>query len=141
MLVIIFEELSIQVWDVCEIYLDYWNLLFIEDGQEVDVFIMFVVLYVVVIFEYYLYIGYIEVVNFLDYLVFVIFVMMVDKFVDVVDFDFELFNDLDVKNWKGYDVDIYDGVLVGLQIVGRKYEEEKIWVIVKIFDVVLRNLK
>ena len=36
------------------------------------------------------------------------------------------------------DADIYDGAPVGVQIVGRKYDEEKVWAIGKILSNVLR---
>jgi amidase len=135
------EELSIQARDARETYSDYWNSLSTEDGQEVDAFIMPVAPHAAVIPEHYLYTGYTEVVNLLDYSASVIPVTTADKSVDVADPDFEPLNDLDAKNWKGYDADIYDGAPVGLQIVGRKYEEEKIWAIAKILDAVLRNSK
>ena len=37
------------------------------------------------------------------------------------------------------DPEIYDGAPVGLQIVGRKYEEEKIWAIAKILQNILES--
>ncbi len=33
----------------------------------------------------------------------------------------------------------YDGAPVGLQIVARKYEEEKVWAIAKIVDSILKE--
>jgi amidase len=39
------------------------------------------------------------------------------------------------------DPEAYDGAPVGLQIVGRKYDEEKVWAIAKIVDTVLCHYK
>lgn len=36
------------------------------------------------------------------------------------------------------DANVYDGAPVGVQIVGRKYDEEKVWAIGKILSNVLR---
>ena len=36
------------------------------------------------------------------------------------------------------DPEIYDGAPVGLQLVARKHEEEKVWAIAKIVDAALR---
>ena len=37
------------------------------------------------------------------------------------------------------DPDVYHGAPVGIQIVGRKYEEEKIWAIAKIVERILER--
>ena len=89
----------------------------------------------------YLYTGYTEVINLLDYSAAVIPVTMADKSVDLNDPNYAPLNDLDAKNWAWYDAEAYDGAPVGLQIVGRKYEEEKILAIAKIVDIILKNYK
>ena len=38
------------------------------------------------------------------------------------------------------DPEAYDGAPVGLQIVARKYEEEKVWAIARIVDAVLKKI-
>lgn len=43
-----------------------------------------------------------------------------------------------IKNHED-DPDTYDGAPVGLQIVARKWEEEKVWAIAKILDTALKN--
>ena len=50
-------------------------------------------------------------------------------------------NDVDAKNWAWYDAEAYDGAPVGLQIVGRTYDEEKVWAIAKILDTILKHNK
>ncbi|KAK0386104.1 hypothetical protein NLU13_5941 [Sarocladium strictum] len=133
------EDLSIRGRDACEVYSDYWNSMSSGDDQEVDAFIMPVAPHAAVVPGRYLYTGYTEVVNLLDYTASVIPITTADKAIDVADPSFVPLNDLDAKNWKGYDPELYDGAPVGLQIVGRKYEEEKVWAIAKILDLILKR--
>jgi amidase len=135
------QELSIQGRDSCEAYSDYWNSKATDDDQEVDAFIMPVAPHAAVIPGRYLYTGYTEVINLLDYSAAVIPVTTADKSVDLIDPNYVPLNDLDAKNWAGYDPEAYDGAPVGLQIVGRKYEEEKVWAMAKIVDAILENHK
>lgn len=82
-----------------------------------------------------------------------------DKVVDVIDPSYIPLNDLDKKNWEWCkstnrspsgcftyltfcetgDPEAYDGAPVGLQIVARKYEEEKVWAIARMIDAILRK--
>lgn len=135
------QELSVQGRDTCEAYSDYWNSMAAADGQDVDAFIMPVAPHAAVIPGRYLYTGYTEVVNLLDYSAAVIPVTTADKSIDLIDPNYTPLNDLDAKNWAWYDPEAYDGAPVGLQIVGRKYEEEKVWAIAKILDEMLKNNK
>lgn len=140
------QELAIQGRDYCDAFSDYWNSTTSssttgEAGQAVDAFIMPVAPHAAVIPGRYVYYGYSEVINLLDYTAAVIPVTTADKSIDVADPNYTPLNDLDAKNWKWYDAEVYDGAPVGLQIVGRKYDEEKIWAIAKIVDTILRNYK
>ena len=135
------QDLSIQGRESCEAYADYWNSKAADDGQDVDAFIMPVAPHAAVMPGRYLYTGYTEVVNLLDYSTAVIPVTTADKSVDLIDPDYVPLNDLDAKNWSWYDREAYDGAPVGLQIVGRKYDEEKVWGIAKIIDALLKNNK
>lgn len=132
------QELAIEARDSCEAYLDYWNSLTADDGREVDAFIMPVAPHAAVMPGRYLYTGYTEVVNLLDYSAAVLPVTLADKHVDVVDTHYVPMNELDEKNWKWYDPDAYDGAPVGLQIVCKRYEEEKVWAIAQIVDTILK---
>ncbi len=133
------QELSIQGRDICEAYSDYWNSMAAAGGHDVDAFIMPVAPHAAVIPGRYLYTGYTEAINLLDYSAAVIPVTTADKSIDVVDATYTPLNDLDAKNWAWYDPEAYDGAPVGLQIVGRKYDEEKIWAIAKIVDAIIKN--
>lgn len=45
----------------------------------------------------------------------------------------------DLRNWVAYDREIYNGAPVGIQIVGRVCEEEKIIGVAEILEAVLRR--
>lgn len=95
----------------------------------------------------------------MDYSAAVIPVTRADKSVDVFDHGYQPLNEVDRKNWEACkpflaissvvlrytnlnfedDADTYDGAPVGLQIVARKWEEEKVWAIAKIVDTALKN--
>ena len=104
----------------------------------------------------------------MDYSAAVIPVTRADKNLDRFDKDYKPLSELDHMNWEacesGYvltisaylrsgvycavltrfalqytdDADIYDGAPVGLQIVARRYEEEKVWAIAKIVSAALK---
>ncbi|KAF1832858.1 general amidase [Decorospora gaudefroyi] len=133
------EELSVQGRTSCEAYSDYWNSKTSADGREVDAFIMPVAPHAAVMPGRYLYTGYTEVVNLLDYCTAVIPVTRADRAVDLVDPGYKPMNDADAKNWAGYDPEAYDGAPVGLQIVCRKYEEEKVCAIARIVSMLIEN--
>ena len=89
--------------------------------------------------------------NLTNYSVVVIPVTKADKNTDVVDISYQPLNPTDKMNWEACkfsftilvfvvpltmitadDPDIYDGAPVGVQLVARKFEEEKIWAVAKI---------
>lgn len=98
-----------------------------------------------------------EAINFLDYSVVIIPVTKADQTIDKADPDYELLNDVDAKNWDGCksersllsraklksffsdDAATYDGAPVGVQIVARRFEKEKVWAIAKIIDAILNS--
>ncbi|KAL8885970.1 MAG: hypothetical protein Q9192_006559 [Flavoplaca navasiana] len=84
-------------------------------------------------------IAYTESINLLDYSAAVIPVTRADKSVDKFDHGYRPLNEIDRKNWEAYDPETYDGAPVGLQIVARKWEEEKVWAIAKIIDTALKK--
>jgi len=134
------QELAIAARDSCDAYLEYWNTTK-ADGREVDAFIMPVAPHAAVIPGRQVYIGYTEIVNLLDYSAAVIPVTNADKNVDLADASHVPLNDLDGLNWSWYDPEAYHGAPVGVQIVCRKYEEEKVWAIAQIVDSLLKGGK
>ena len=99
--------------------------------------------------------------NLMNYSVVVIPVTKADKSIDVVDTSYRPLNPTDKMNWEACrfdaflrlscllflimtaadDPDIYDGAPVGVQLVARKFEEEKILAIAKIVCAALNTAK
>ncbi|KAL9627242.1 MAG: hypothetical protein Q9204_006710 [Flavoplaca sp. TL-2023a] len=109
-----YQDKTLQGKAYNEAYSDYWNASSNDD-------------------------AYTESINLLDYSAAVIPVTRADKSVDIFDHDYRPLNEVDRKNWEAYDPETYDGAPVGLQIVARKWEEEKVWAIAKIIDTALKN--
>ena len=98
----------------------------------------------------------------MDYSVAVIPITKADKSIDLFDNDYAPLNGVDERNWQSCksicripsrsnnfsltnvnrqdDPETYDGAPVGLQIVARKHEEEKVWAIAKIVDCALKTM-
>ncbi|KAH9833351.1 general amidase [Teratosphaeria destructans] len=133
------QELSVEGRVACESYLEYWNSKTADDGQAVDAVIMPVAPHAAVLPGRYLYTGYTEVVNLLDYCTCVVPVTRADQFSDKADTDYSPHNELDARNWTWYDAEAYHGAPVGLQIVCKKYEEEKVWAIGEIVTKLLKD--
>lgn len=97
----------------------------------------------------------------MDYSVAVVPVTKTDKSIDLFDRNYQPLNDQDRKNWEACkslgtsfgsqllayfqliraqdDPETYDGAPVGLQIVARKHEEEKVWAMARIVDAALNS--
>ncbi|KAF2839400.1 amidase signature enzyme [Patellaria atrata CBS 101060] len=116
----------------------YWNSTADVDGQLVNAVIMLVAPHAAVIPGKFYHTAYTEVINLMDYRVVVIPVTKADKSIDKADPSYTPLNDVDAKNWNAYDPEIYDGAPLGVQIVARKLEEEKIWAIGKIVHEILK---
>lgn len=76
--------------------------------------------------ERYLYYGYSAIINGLDYTAVTIPVTLADKSIDVADKSFKALSDADQQAYDDYDAEIYDGAHVSIQLVGRRFQEEKI---------------
>jgi len=105
----------------------------------VDAVIMPVAPHAAVIPGKYYHTAYTEAINLMDYSAAVIPVTKADKNVDTFNSDYKPLNEIDRKNWEAYDPDVYDGAPVGVQLVARKYEEEKVWAIAKIVSAALET--
>ncbi|KAI1762701.1 amidase signature domain-containing protein [Hypoxylon sp. FL1150] len=134
-----YQDLTLQGLEYEAKYSDYWNSTADEDGQIVDAVIMPVAPHAAVIPGKYYHTAYTEVLNLLNYSVVVIPITKADKNIDTFDHSYTPLNDIDEKNWKAYDPEIYHGGPVGLQIVGRKFEEEKVLAIAKIVCAALKK--
>ncbi|KAL4810834.1 amidase signature domain-containing protein [Aspergillus unguis] len=111
-------------------YLDYWNSTsqLTGTGRPVDAVIAPAAPHASVIPTRYAHVGYTAVFNLLDYTSAVIPVTTADKNVDIAS-PREFLGELDEKIYNGYDADVYDGAPAGVQVFGRRLQEEKILVL------------
>lgn len=61
-------------------------------------------------------------------------VTTISKDVDIVDSEYKPRNAMDDWNWKLYDPERMDGHPIGLQIIARKLEEEKVLGAARVFE-------
>ncbi|RFU29945.1 hypothetical protein B7463_g6399, partial [Scytalidium lignicola] len=106
-------------------YMDYWNTTATKTGtgRPVDAVIAPVAPFAAAkknTYEYY------------DYTSGVLPVTTADKNIDVVDQGYIPKNQHDEKVYKNYDPEIFDGAHVSVQLVGRRYQEEKILAIIEV---------
>jgi len=134
-----YHDLTVEGRDYEAAYSDYWNSTAEADGQLVDAVIMPVAPHAAVIPGKYYHTAYTEAINLMDYSAIVIPVTKANQKIDKFDANYESMNDLDHKNWEAYDPEIYDGAPVGVQLIARKYEEEKVWAIGKILRDALKK--
>ncbi|KAI3329205.1 amidase [Xylariaceae sp. AK1471] len=132
-----YQDLTLQSLDFEARYSDYWNSTADLDGQIVDAVIMPVAPHAAVIPGKYYHLSYTEALNLMNYSVVVIPVTAADKALDAFDHAYRPLSELDEKNWRAYDPEIYHDGPVGVQIVARKFEEEKVWAIAKIVHKIL----
>jgi Asp-tRNA(Asn)/Glu-tRNA(Gln) amidotransferase A subunit family amidase len=84
-------------------------------------------------------VGYTKVWNFLDYTALSFPAGTVDASVDSLPKEqYQPRNEYDAWNWNLYDPSRMDGHPVGLQIVGRRFEEEKVLGVAAVFDALLK---
>ncbi|KAM3069652.1 hypothetical protein ACMFMG_010372 [Clarireedia jacksonii] len=109
-------------------YMDYWNSTceLTGTGRPVDAIITPLAPMPANIRTSSSYIAYTTFVNLLDYTASILPVTTVDKNIDLFDHNYKPLNPADEKLWKSYDPEIYNGAHVGMQIVGRRFQEEKI---------------
>ncbi|EFR01957.1 acetamidase [Nannizzia gypsea CBS 118893] len=136
-----YQDLNLQGIEFTEAYADYWNSTAQDDGQVVDAIIVPLAPWAAVIPTKYYHTAYTEVFNLLDYSVSVVPVTKADKNIDKADPNYKPISELDKTNWDLYDPELFDKTPVGMQLIGRKHEEEKIWAIAKVVDSILKQAK
>ncbi|KAJ4127012.1 hypothetical protein NW768_008633 [Fusarium equiseti] len=134
-----YQDLTLQGLEYEREYSDYWNSTEEHDGQIVDAVLMPVAPHAAVIPGKFYHGAYTDAMNVTNYSAVVIPTIRADASIDVFDDSSKPLGDLDKKNWEAYDAAVYDGAPVGIQIVGRKFEEEKCLAIAKIVHAVLQN--
>lgn len=110
---------------------DYWNSTAHDDGQVVDAVIMPCAPSASLVPGKYRHLGYTRLINLLGYSAVVVPITKANKAIDVVDQDYEPLNEEDRLVWEDYDPELFDGAPVALQIVCRKFEEEKALAVAK----------
>ncbi|PWY68972.1 acetamidase [Aspergillus sclerotioniger CBS 115572] len=121
-------ELNVQKREYMKKYMDYWNRTndMTATRRPVDAIICPTAPYAAVIPGKFCHSGYTTFINTLDYTTVVIPITFADKEVHTAEDPPQFFNQLDQKVYSEYNAEIYHGAPVGIQIVGKRYEEEKI---------------
>ncbi|KAM9905541.1 hypothetical protein OXX79_002103 [Metschnikowia pulcherrima] len=83
------------------------------------------------------YVGYTSPFNLLDYTAGTFPVLRADKNVDTKEARSTFYNETDRKVWEDYDPEESHGGYVGLQLIGRKFEEEKVIEMMKLVSKIL----
>ncbi|EEQ92593.2 general amidase [Blastomyces dermatitidis ER-3] len=109
-------------------YMEYWNSTaeLTGTGRPVDGLLCPVAVFPAARRGKTNYLNYTMFVNVLDYSSIVIPVTTADKAVDILDAGYTPLNDTDKAIHDEYDAEIYDCAPVGLQLVGRRFQEEKL---------------
>ncbi|KZF19859.1 amidase [Xylona heveae TC161] len=114
-------------------YLEYWNSTASKTstGRAVDFFILPIAPTASYLPGQAIYPGYTGVINALDYTAISVPVTTVDKARDLAAADAgrqrgEYLGEMDEQVWKQYDPNLFHGTPVGLQLVGRRLEEERV---------------
>lgn len=108
-------------------YNDMWNKARSPLGRPVDVLLVPTMPHTAAPHRTCRWVGYTKLFNFLDYTALSFPAGKASKALDgALPTDYKPRNPLDAWNWEHYDIDTMDGHSVGLQIVGRRLEEEKV---------------
>jgi amidase len=101
-------------------YLAYWQ----QQQPHIDGWILPVAPHAAIKHNDYKYYGYTTLLNVLDWPAVTIPVTFADKEKDIKDMQYTSENGLDMQIYEGYDADIYDGAPVGVQLVGKRLQED-----------------
>ncbi|KAH8144862.1 uncharacterized protein LAJ45_11132 [Morchella importuna] len=131
-------QLNKRKWACQKAYLDKWNAssALSRSGRMVDLVLSPVMSHVAVPHERCGRVGYTKVWNVLDYTAGVVPAGFVDKIKDPVQ-EYEGRSELDRTNWEMYDPELMHGHPVGLQVVGRRLQEEKVLAGMQVLEQVL----
>ncbi|KAI1855595.1 hypothetical protein JX266_000460 [Neoarthrinium moseri] len=123
-----------------EQYAEYWESTktLTGTGRPVDGIITPVAAHAAVRHNSFFSYNYTIVYNILDYAAVTVPVTFADKNIDIARPYPEPLNDTDEKNWNAYDPEMYHGAPIGIQIVGRRLEEEKVLALAEVLSGVLR---
>ncbi|KAF2187166.1 amidase [Zopfia rhizophila CBS 207.26] len=138
-------QLNKQKFAAQKRFLDLWNsTVSPTSGKTIDVLLTPVMPHSAVPHRKCRWVGYTKVFNFVDYSALVIPAGRVEKNRDALsgkDLSYQPRNELDEWNWRLYDAESMDGMSIGVQIVGRRLEEEKVLGVGKVIDRLLKAVK
>lgn len=122
-------------------FLDHWNSTAsqTETGRPIDCIITPVAPYPAARPEKYKSYGYTAWVNGVDVSSVVIPVTIADKNIDKYEDGYEPINEHDKTCFEDYDAELYDGAHVGIQLVGRRFQEEKLLAIAEYVSQILKS--
>ena len=120
-------------------YMEAWNntASTTGTGQPIDAIIAPLAPYAAARPEKYKWYGYSAFVNGLDYTAVVVPVTIADKSVDKYESGYSPISDQDKSAYEDYDAEIYDGAHVSIQLVGRRFQEEKMLAIAEYLGQIL----
>lgn len=126
-------------------YLDLWNSTkFEKTGKPIDILLTPVMPHSAVPHRKCKWVGYTKVFNFVDYPAVVLPGGQVSKELDSgaakLMGEYQPRNALDEWNWNSFDLDAMDGMPVGVQVVARRLQEEKVLGAAKAIDRVLKRV-
>ncbi|KAL3478068.1 amidase signature domain-containing protein [Aspergillus californicus] len=132
-------QLNVAKREYQKLYMDYWNSTagLTGTGRPVDGLICPAAPHAAVIPTKFDYFGYCAFVNLLDYTSVVLPVTEADKSVDLAEPPREFLSEFDEKVFWGYDADVYHGAPAGIQLVGRRLQEEKMLVLAEYISTAL----
>ena len=124
-------------------YMEYWNSTVTQThtGRSADAIICPANPFAAARPECHRYVNYTMWVNVTDYSAVVLPVTKVDKSIDKRYEDFEPVGEDDEFNMGNYDPEIYHGTPVAIQLVGRRYEEEKMIALAEYVGEILKEGK
>ncbi|KAL5339402.1 amidase signature domain-containing protein [Aspergillus crustosus] len=133
-------QINVAKREYQKLYMDYWNSTseITGTGRPVDAVIAPAAPHAAVIPTQYSHVGYTSFLNLLDYTAAVIPVTTANKTVDVIK-PREFLSELDEESYKNYDADVYDGAPAGVQVFGRRLQEEKILVLAEYIGAALKS--
>lgn len=120
-------QLNKEKFELQKKYLSKWNSMRSSSGKPVDVLLSPVLPHTAVPHRALRWVGYTKVWNLLDYPAISFPVDEVRKGVDSTpDVPYSPRNANDAWNWNQFDIDSMDGHPVNLQVIGKRFEEEKV---------------
>ncbi|EEA28370.1 hypothetical protein TMatcc_003297 [Talaromyces marneffei ATCC 18224] len=120
-------QLNREKFDLQKMYLSKWNSARSASGRPVDVLLSPVLPHAAVPHRALRWVGYTKVWNLLDYPAISFPVDEVRRGVDSMpDVPYSPRNQQDAWNWSQFDVDSMDGHPINLQVIGKRFEEEKV---------------